>query len=63
MAYTQLSQAERYRIAALLETQVSVEVIARQMKRRPTTVRSELRRGRSISAYCVVTTHTGAQGL
>lgn len=62
MAYTQLSQAERYRIAALLETQISVEAIARRMKRSPTTIRSELRRGRSTptAPYCAVTAHAGA---
>ncbi|TSJ91461.1 IS30 family transposase [Chitinimonas sp. BJB300] len=54
MTYTQLTQGERYRIAALLETQHAAAAIAKLMNRSPTTIRAELRRGRStpMAAYC-----------
>lgn len=57
MAYTQLNQSERYRIAALLEIKYSAEAIAHALKRSPTTIRSELRRGRAsvTEPYCAET--------
>lgn len=63
MAYTQLTQAERYRIAALLETQHSAEAIAHALQRSPTTIRAELRRGRTAprAPYCPDTAQARAR--
>lgn len=62
MAYTQLSQAERYRLAALLETGLSPEAIARKLERSPTTIRAELKRGRCSPStpYCAEAAHISA---
>lgn len=60
MAYQQLSLAERYRIAALLETQHSAEAIARQLKRSGNTIRHELKRAGN-APYCADTAHQQAR--
>jgi transposase, IS30 family len=54
MAYTQLNLSERYRIGAMLEMHLSIDVIANAVKRSPTTIRAEVRRGRhgQSGVYC-----------
>ena len=63
MAYTQINLNERYRIATMLEMGRSVDVMATTLKRSPTTIRAELRRGKHVhhEAYCAHTAHRLAQ--
>lgn len=63
MAKPQLTQGERYRIEALLDTNHSAQSIAQILKRSPTTIRDELRRGRDApaSAYRAEVAHLRAR--
>jgi len=60
MAYKQLSLQERYRIAALLQTNLSAEAIGRALNRSGNTIRNELSRFKS-QAYCPETAHQQAR--
>ena len=63
MAYIQINLSERYRIVAMLEIGSSVHAMAAALKRSPTTMRAELRRGKPLhhEAYCAQTVHALAQ--
>lgn len=60
MAYKQLSLQERYRIAALLQTDHSAEAIGRALNRSGNTIRTELSHSKS-KPYCAEQSHLQAR--
>ncbi|MBC8951645.1 transposase [Xenorhabdus sp. PB62.4] len=52
MAYTQLTEIERYQIFSLKEVAFTQRLIATSLSRDPSTISQELRRNRKTQKYC-----------
>jgi transposase, IS30 family len=59
MAYKQLSQEERYEIAAMRKHRFSVARIAKELGRHRSTIYREIKRNRSVHDDCYRPTHAG----
>ncbi|MFC6203745.1 transposase [Psychrobacter urativorans] len=60
MNYTHLSLWERYQIYALIGAKHSINFIARELNRSPSTISRELRRNKSLRGYRVNYAHNEA---
>jgi len=60
MSYTHLSLGERYQIYALIGAKHSINFIARELNRSPSTISRELRRNKSLRGYRVNHAHNEA---
>lgn len=60
MSYTHLSLGERYQISALKGAKHSINFIARELNRSPSTISRELRRNKSLRGYRVNYAHNEA---
>ncbi len=57
MAYTQLTETERYQISSLKEAGFSQLFIAESLKRSPSTISRELKRNQEVQIYCPEQAH------
>ncbi|WP_387440557.1 helix-turn-helix domain-containing protein, partial [Photorhabdus sp. RM105S] len=57
MAYTQLTETERYQISSLREAGFSQLFIAESLKRSPSTISRELKRNQEVQTYCPEQAH------
>ncbi|WP_038224783.1 helix-turn-helix domain-containing protein, partial [Xenorhabdus bovienii] len=52
MAYTQLTEIERYQISSLKEAGFTQRFIATSLNRNPSTISRELKRNQAVQKYC-----------